>query len=602
MKSISNLPAVTVAMMVCAVLFCAIDFSRAAFLAPATTTTKTISKNRGLNGNLLHVRKSTNVKMVDVKNKNDTNEDSKFNFQMPNFPDLPDMKDAISDNIASLQNFQSSSSNNSQSTNSAAAGSKISSALAASSSQPTPSSSLSITQPPPPPFNPTDPETLISITKSFIATDFGIQTDQVQSYSTGPPQTSTNRVNGNQESLALVLKSPPPPPPSTSSIPFYGASLLSDDFLWVSANNLNDGRTGLLNKNEYLAAGRFFNLRRSFPDLEYKAHDFRLEYNPNIKTKSNQGGGVQGSGDDNGDDIKEITIRFTTLTTGTFRGAPLRLRSSLVEPNGKVMKCPPTSISITFSTDKTNTNGDYGKITKLVTDMVIDRQVGNTNGLSGIAAAAVCAGCPPNEIELYPPLMVLERFFARPMKPLEDKRDEDDGYLPPFPGSVMIQLAKGVTASYFGIDDPDLLSNSFSYIEPLMGPLNKEQYVDLFSTTYNVRDGIPNIDYQFQNYRVDPYNPYRVWVDTRARGLRIGDIGTSKLPKNVPSAMYEAPPETMSFTFDNDGFCMRITGAAVLDPLLGNTGGLGGVYGALYSTGVCNTMSHFSFCGILFKH
>jgi len=33
---------------------------------------------------------------------------------------------------------------------------------------------------PPPPFDPTNPEALIAITKSFIATDFGIQTSQVR--------------------------------------------------------------------------------------------------------------------------------------------------------------------------------------------------------------------------------------------------------------------------------------------------------------------------------------------------------------------------------------------------------------------------------------
>jgi hypothetical protein len=33
---------------------------------------------------------------------------------------------------------------------------------------------------PPPPFDPTNPDALIAITKSFIATDFGIQTSQVR--------------------------------------------------------------------------------------------------------------------------------------------------------------------------------------------------------------------------------------------------------------------------------------------------------------------------------------------------------------------------------------------------------------------------------------
>ena len=87
--------------------------------------------------------------------------------------------------------------------------------------------------------------------------------------------------------------------------------------------------------------------------------------------------------------------------------------------------------------------------------------------------------------------------------------------------------------------------------------------------------------YHRQNYRIDPYDPYRVWVDTRARGTRTGPMGKSAAPT---SSKYLAPPESMSFTFDNDGFCVRMTAAAVTDPLLGNTGLLGGVYGLLYAT------------------
>lgn len=85
-----------------------------------------------------------------------------------------------------------------------------------------------------------------------------------------------------------------------------------------------------------------------------------------------------------------------------------------------------------------------------------------------------------------------------------------------------------------------------------------------------------------------------MWIDTRARGTRTGPIGKSVAPA-APSK-YLAPPESMSLTFDNDGFCTRMTFAAPLDPLLGNTGLLGGVYGLLYATStpenplkVCNS-------------
>jgi hypothetical protein len=326
---------------------------------------------------------------------------------------------------------------------------------------------------------------LIAITKSFIATDFGIQTSQLQSYSTAPISSKTRETDSVAATSSLA-----------QALPFYSSSLLSNDFIWVSANNLNDGRAGILNKGEYLAAGRFFNLRKSFPDLEYRAHDFRV-----LVDESKMYDNVFNSQD--AADAKEITVRFTTKVVGTFRGAPLRLRSKILEPNGKVMRCPPTSVSITFATRGDNA----GKIIKLVNDMVMDRQFGNTNGLSGIAGAAVCAGAAPSDWEVFPPLVSAGRVFARPIKMLQE-RSEDDGYLPPFPDSVMIQLAKGMTASNFGLEDPDLLSEDFSYLEPLMGPMNKERYIEVFSD-YNVRDAVPDLDYRFEVRLADSEFPCR---------------------------------------------------------------------------------------------
>ena len=37
------------------------------------------------------------------------------------------------------------------------------------------------------------------------------------------------------------------------------------------------GDDRVLNKDDYLAAGKFFDLRAAFPDLDYRAHDFRLD-------------------------------------------------------------------------------------------------------------------------------------------------------------------------------------------------------------------------------------------------------------------------------------------------------------------------------------
>jgi len=76
---------------------------------------------------------------------------------------------------------------------------------------------------------------------------------------------------------------------------------------------------------------------------------------------------------------------------------------------------------------------------------VLDRQIGNTNGLSGINAAAYIGGLEPSPFLDTPPLVALSRMFSKPLKPT------GDSLLAPFPDSVMIQLAKGVIASDFGL-------------------------------------------------------------------------------------------------------------------------------------------------------
>ncbi len=112
-----------------------------------------------------------------------------------------------------------------------------------------------------------------------------------------------------------------------------------------------------------MAAGQFFDLRGSFPDLEYRAHDFRVFVDEEREYYHQHSNGEDGGDDDGGG---QVTVRFTTLVKGTFSGNPLKLRTKLMEANGKVMNCPPTSVSVTFAAD----GPEKGKIIKLVTDMV----------------------------------------------------------------------------------------------------------------------------------------------------------------------------------------------------------------------------------------
>eukprot|EP00554_Chaetoceros_debilis_P016589 CAMPEP_0194126628 /NCGR_PEP_ID=MMETSP0150-20130528/60091_1 /TAXON_ID=122233 /ORGANISM="Chaetoceros debilis, Strain MM31A-1" /LENGTH=675 /DNA_ID=CAMNT_0038820501 /DNA_START=31 /DNA_END=2055 /DNA_ORIENTATION=- len=321
-------------------------------------------------------------------------------------------------------------------------------------------------------------------------------------------------------------------------------SILSDDFEWICPDIV---LTGILNKDEYLAAVNFFNLRLTFPDLDYRAHDFRIDPNANDYS---------------------LTVRFTARTVGTMRGE-LRLRDEIIPPNGLRMVCPPEAISMTF-------DRKTGKLKKLCSGFVMDRLIGNTGGLCGVQGAATVAGSPPSEWEIYPPTAVVERFFGRSVKQI----DEPDVFLAPFPEPVMVRLAKGVLTAEMGKDDPTLLKDDFQFNGPIVGPLDKESFLESFSN-FNIKDAFPDLNENYANFRIDPYDPYRVWYDVKGIGRWTGHLNGKK----GDGSTYVGPPEVGSMTFDDNGYCTRITANAVVDPTECNTGGLGGVFGIFYATG-----------------
>lgn len=300
--------------------------------------------------------------------------------------------------------------------------------------------------------------------------------------------------------------------------------LADRNFVWI--NPFVDEPVG---KEDYVAAGRYFNLRSAFPDLDYRSYDFRV------------------------DPDDSFTIRCTCRVIGTLQEG-LQLRDEVLSPNGRIMICPPEGISLTFDPVSM-------KVTKLCTGFCLDRQVGNTGGCTGIQGASVIAGKPMATWKNLPKETALLEVFALRPKRLENPTR---GLRSPFPQTVMVQLARGVLSSNMGADDPTLLSDDeFFYVTPLIGPIKKKEYLRHYA-----EQELEGYDLNFSSLRVDPYEPDRVWVDCR------------------PTAPgFSGPPQVVSFSFDQTGCCNRITTSAVLDPSMGNAGGLGGSEGYKYAMG-----------------
>ena len=67
------------------------------------------------------------------------------------------------------------------------------------------------------------------------------------------------------------------------------------------------------------------------------------------------------------------------------------------------------------------------------------------------------------------------------------------------------------------------------------------------------------------NFRVDPYDPYRVWADSNVKAKNTGIL----MGKPATGETWISPPEAVSYTFDDEGYCTRFTAGYVMDPSIG---------------------------------
>jgi hypothetical protein len=151
------------------------------------------------------------------------------------------------------------------------------------------------------------------------------------------------------------------------------------------------------------------------------------------------------------------------------------------------------------------------------------------------------------------------------------------------PPTKLISLAKRFLASRGGFGaDPDLLSEDFKFVGPVVGPLPKDAFVSAIGSV-DIAKGFPDFQGEFYGFSVDPFERNRVWYTARGKGTNTGP-----LPPFAPTPTGKSlvnPPQACSLTFGEDGLVTKYTIGYVMDREVGNTGGLGGLYGVLYAIG-----------------
>eukprot|EP00518_Triparma_eleuthera_P004533 CAMPEP_0182454718 /NCGR_PEP_ID=MMETSP1319-20130603/1227_1 /TAXON_ID=172717 /ORGANISM="Bolidomonas pacifica, Strain RCC208" /LENGTH=253 /DNA_ID=CAMNT_0024652739 /DNA_START=68 /DNA_END=826 /DNA_ORIENTATION=+ len=160
---------------------------------------------------------------------------------------------------------------------------------------------------------------------------------------------------------------------------------------------------------------------------------------------------------------------------------------------------------------------------------------------------------------------------------------DEDAMLEGVDKERLIGLAKRFLESKGGFGaDADLLSPNFRFVGPVVGPLGKEEFLTAIGSV-DIKTAFPDFEAQFHNFAVDPFESNRVWYIARGKGTNSGP-----LPPFAPTATNKVvvnPPQMNSLTFDNSGLVTKYTIGYVIDREVGNTGGLGGLYGILYAIG-----------------
>jgi hypothetical protein len=147
--------------------------------------------------------------------------------------------------------------------------------------------------------------------------------------------------------------------------------------------------------------------------------------------------------------------------------------------------------------------------------------------------------------------------------------------------SKLIERAKEVIDKQVGLMDESDIAEDFVFQFPVVGPLTKRQYIDAVRG-FKLTDAFPDYNPGYCDFRVDPLRPNRVWYTTCFSATHSGE--TKMFGK--PTGKYvECPPQTMSLTFNEDGQVIKYTGGYVMDRTLGNSGGMGGIFGPLYAIG-----------------
>merc|ERR1712106_721879 len=147
----------------------------------------------------------------------------------------------------------------------------------------------------------------------------------------------------------------------------------------------------------------------------------------------------------------------------------------------------------------------------------------------------------------------------------------------------LIEKCKDVVRHKFGAEKPELLSEDFQFIFPVVGPLPKAEFIEAFSS-FKIEEAFTG-SYNYFGFNVDPMEPNRVWFFSRGLLTHSGMLQFGAMKMQPSGTTVVTPPQVISMSFNREGECYKLTGGYSVDRTVGNTGGLGAVFGLIHAIG-----------------
>jgi len=148
----------------------------------------------------------------------------------------------------------------------------------------------------------------------------------------------------------------------------------------------------------------------------------------------------------------------------------------------------------------------------------------------------------------------------------------------------LIIKAKEFLSANQGVERPELLDATFSFMGPVVGGsdgLGRDAYLEAVGG-FQIKDAFPDLNPRFHDFRADKLDGGRIWFTSVASGT---DNGLGFLGNKPTGKTFRTPPQACSLKFNEEGKAIKYTIGHVMERSLGNTGGLGGIFGPAYAIG-----------------